>query len=54
VLIETLQCAVFFNQFKSCKMEQTAAAIMQCSVDENGVIQSSENFMEMEAMTRCG
>jgi len=35
-------------------MEQTAAAIMQCSVDENGVIQSSENFMEMEAMTRCG
>jgi len=36
------------------KKEQTMVATMQCSVDKNGVIQSSKKFMEMEAMTCCG
>jgi len=35
-------------------MEQTMVGIIHYSVDENGVIQGSGNFMEMEAMTCCG
>jgi len=30
-----------------------SAGTIQCSVDENEVIRSNENFMEMEAMTCC-
>jgi len=52
-MMETLPFVVVFTPIKPWKMEQTTTTTMQYSVDKNGVIQSSENSMEME-MTCCG
>jgi len=50
-MMETLLCEAIFNPIKRWKMEQTTTQTIQCSVDKNAMIQSSVNFMEMEAMT---
>jgi len=49
--MESLLCGVAFNPIRPWKMEQIAVGTMQCSMDENRVIQSNENSIEMEAMT---
>jgi len=52
-MMESFLYASLFKPIKSWKMEQTMAGTIYCSVDENGVIQGSGNFREMEIMTFC-